>query len=352
MSVRHPLLSSAAQAALGRVGRALELEDTPLQADVALILAELDGAPPDTVVPLENEIRHFGRMGWWQNKPSFLERLRSPKTKPGEVMTQLPAFAWLLLFHANGRLREAALARLPGPPTAPFLFAALAYRLNDWVPQVRSAAVESARRLFPLTSPDIVATASLALLDREFQWSRWDSEAAALYDTLDRDDVATRVLDAFKRPASGPQARRFRLLARFPRYASAIPDLMRTAFDPTVRAVALAALLKRRVEWPVGYALEWINKASGTSRRVLKMEGRSLDHAFTLGELIEIGLRDPSGVVRRLAADAFTEAPDAPGHPEALLDLIVKDRSPAVRMRAAYMVRHGLVTGANKKAGG
>lgn len=349
MSLRHPLLSNSIRALLERVGDAIDDERAPKDHDLAEILARLAPLPPASIAQLASEIQQGARL-WAHRKPYLLGVLQARMT-PGMLMTQQPNAAWLLLFHYDGRVREAALDRLPGPPPSPFFFAAIALRLNDWAAQVRAAAERAARRLFPLTTPDVIAEAGLALLDREFHWARWTGEATTLYEPLGREDVAAPIIEAFKHPAKGPEARRFRYLLRFPRYEAAIPDLVRTAVNPAVRAVALNALLNRRIEWPVGYAIQWTDRVYGEGRRVRKMEGRAFAHDIPQGELIALGLADRSPVVRRLAADAFTAAPDAPADPDALLARMLEDRSPAVRMRADYMVRHGLI-GANKKAGG
>jgi hypothetical protein len=343
MSAKHPVLPDATRDLVRRIGDTLAKERAPAEVDVEALLTQLAPSPPGSIAQIASEIQKTARLWWWRSPQPRLVDLLGLRTTPGVLMTEQPSAAWLMLFHYDGRVREAALDRLPGPPTSPFLFAAIAFRLNDWAFQVRTAAERCARRLFPQTAPEIVAAAGLALLDREFHWSRWGDEAAALYETLDRDDVAAHILESFRRPANGPESRRFRYLLRFPRYEAAVQDLARTAANPAVRAIAFTALLNRRIEWPVGYTIQWTDKIYGEGRRVRKMEGHAFDHDIPPGALIEMGFADRSPMIRRLAADAFTANPTGPSDPAALLARMLEDRSPAIRMRADYMVRHGLV---------
>lgn len=349
MGRKHPFLSDAILTLLARLGDAVGRERSLDEHDLAELLALLSPLPPGSIAQIAAEIQQGAQL-WWRHQPRILDVLFT-RTPPGVLVAQQPSAAWLLLFHYDGRVREAALDALPGPPPSPFFFAAIAFRLNDWAFQVRGAAERNARRLFPLTAPNVVAEAGLALLDREFHWARWGREAAALYTVFDRDDVVAPIVETFKRPGKGQEARRFRYLMRFPRYEFAVADLARTATNPAVRAAAFAALLNHRIEWPVGYTIQWTDRVYNQGRRVRKMDGRAFDHDIPQGRLIEMGLADRSPLVRRLAADAFTASPEAPSDPAALVARMLLDRSPAVRMRADYMVRHGLV-GANKKAGG
>ena len=90
----------------------------------------------------------------------------SPRRVPSdqELLEINHDYAWLFLFHPNGYVREAALDSLNNPPTSPFFFAALAWRLNDWVPAVRQAAQRCAERVLYRTAADVAATAALYLL--------------------------------------------------------------------------------------------------------------------------------------------------------------------------------------------
>lgn len=76
------------------------------------------------------------------------------------ALTKHPALGYFFIFHGDGHLREAALKCLIEPPDSPFEFAAVTYRLNDWVEQVRDVAYDCASKLFPNVSAEVVAESS------------------------------------------------------------------------------------------------------------------------------------------------------------------------------------------------
>jgi hypothetical protein len=139
-------------------------------ADLSASLAGLDALPPDAALVASSHIRNICRLhgilsgiplngGAAPGAPRSLADL----IQLGEALQERrrqglllklrdePDLAWLLLFHGNGRWREIALDRIADPPVSAFRFIAITLRLNDWVKQVRAAAVECARRVFPGT---------------------------------------------------------------------------------------------------------------------------------------------------------------------------------------------------------
>ena len=158
------------------------------------ILDELASLPEHSVVRASREIATSAQLGWWQPEkrpirivptdgaPPFwlgrikylLELERVPSDK--ELLAANPNFAWLFLFHPSGYVREAALWCVNTPPKSSFFFAALAWRLNDWVAPVRQAAKRCFKRIFPEVAATVAADAALYLLERRFVWGRWRSQ--------------------------------------------------------------------------------------------------------------------------------------------------------------------------------
>jgi len=105
-------------------------------------------------------------------------------------------FSGLVLFLVprDGRLREAASRKLSGGLPTPFVFAAVALRLNDWAAPVQKAAIQCASRCFPFTNRDIVALAATVLLIRQVSWKRWSGEREALDEAFGRSDVAEHLI--------------------------------------------------------------------------------------------------------------------------------------------------------------
>jgi HEAT repeat protein len=323
---------------------AVDLDDQaiPSSANLDTALAGMARLPANAVSTAAYEIRDAARMTWWTTPRPFLLRLVTQRQTPVTLMAREPRFAWLFLFHGDGRVRQAALERLESPPTSPFLLAALALRLNDWVPEVRAAAKITAARLLPATSPDIIASVAMDLLDREFHWSRWTDEVVPLNTAFARSDVVAVLAEIFLRSPNGPLANRLRYVLRYPAYDVWLPLLALEAIQPSVRATALGCLIAKRVSWPVGFEWKWIDKAYGERRRVMALGSRSIEPAQSPEQLIVQGLHDPSPVVRRVAADALIEYRGQMSGVGELIIRLASDRSPSLRERADYMIRHPL----------
>ena len=83
--------------------------------------------------------------------------------------------SWLELCSHDGRKREAALRVTSGGAPSAFLLALALRRLNDWVPQVRTAARETLPQLVSNSEPQDVATVLWSLLAHWDTWGRMES---------------------------------------------------------------------------------------------------------------------------------------------------------------------------------
>jgi hypothetical protein len=275
--------------------------------------------------------RHpISRRFWRSVSPIGIER---------EALDTTPSLTWLYIFHGDGRLREAALHRIGDPPPNAFLFAALAYRLNDWAEPVRIAAEACARRVFPRTAPSIIAGAALHLLTQKQHWKRWGAEAAALDVALFRPDVIDQLASIFRAEAAGALSSAMRQALRSPHIDRHLPDLLDKAAQPAVRAIALQSLVEKRGTWPVGFRQEWIDKSLGRSRRIPAFEERPIEHSIPLAALVSTGATDRSVAVRKLAADALIKHADALAGLQETTGRLLRDPSRAVRERMDFYLR-------------
>ena len=221
----------------------------------------------------------------------------------------------------------------------PFLFAAVAWRLNDWAEPVRQAAARCARQCFPLTSPEVVARAAVTLLVRQTSWRRWGEERELLDQAFARTDVAEHLFDALVRNATGPMPSVLRHALRTPALDPYLKRIAHEAVQPQVRAVALDLLIQGRSEWPSGYGWRWLDKSLGLRQRVTTFGHRTLTVAVAKGELIALGVRDRSAAVRRVALDGVMRhllgTPEGREHAA----LLAADRSSSVRERAEFILR-------------
>ncbi len=296
--------------------------------DVSRKLAALSRARPEDVIHVGPELC----------APLF-RQYTDARPRAMALMRQHPRLAWLLIFHSNGRVREPALRALTEPPATASEFIAITLRLNDWVSVVRASAREAASRLFPLTSPDVVAAAAPYLLARRFMWTRWDDESGVLDDALARPDVAEHLSGSIGELRTGPGGSILRMAARFPSLDPYLPDLVRHARHPSVRAVALDMLVSGQARWTTGFDWAWVDKTYGIRKRVAVTATRPLSRTHDVETLIRDALTDRFAAVRKVAADALYEKRGTIGDALMLARSMLGDPSRAVRERAEFLVR-------------
>jgi hypothetical protein len=327
-SLAVKLTTLGAQLARGQSDR--ELSD---------VLSELAVLPADLVVRANREISDAARLGWWKPVPHYLLRMRKLLTEQ-ELLAQNPDYAWLFLFHGNGYVREAALDAINDPPASPFFFAALAWRLNDWVPQVRDAAAECAQRVLPRISADIAANAALYLLVRRLAWRRWNDEAAVLDLVFGRTDVITAMAKRLQQQSTGSLATLMRNALRYPDIDEHLPHLAANAVQPSVRAIAYQCLIAGKASWQTGFETVWIDKVYGLYRSIPKLGSRETKVAGPAGDWIRAAAYDRSSIVRKVAADALIADRARSLDAAALIARLAKDRHSAIRSRADFMLRN------------
>ncbi|MDH2344904.1 hypothetical protein [Bradyrhizobium sp. SSUT77] len=268
------------------------------------------------------------------------DRIKKDPPTERDLLKINPDYAWLFLFHPNGHIREAALWHINTPPRSPFFLAALAWRLNDWVGQVRQAARRCIERIGAGVSSEVAAETGLYLLSRHLIWGRWRDEAKTLDRILAREDVIAAIADRLRMRTTGPMAACLRNALRHPGIDRHLPALAAQAIQPSVRAVAYQSLISGKARWQTGYDWIWVDRVYGSRKRVPAFGTRELERSRPMASDIADGLRDRSAFVRKIVADAMivvrAELPDERG----VVALIADDPSPAVRSRADFMLRH------------
>ena len=257
-------------------------------------------------------------------------------------LTRYPDLGWLFLFHGDGYLRQAAMEALPGPPRSAFELAAICYRLNDWVENVRLAAEAYAARAFPETDPNVIAGAALFLLEMEPHLQRWSATGrAAVRHLLTRRDTAACLADTLQTALTGRQGYLLQQLLRDPSLDPYLHRLAHDAAHPGVRRVAMTCLLTGQARWLTGFRYEWIDKSMARRKRVPVHETRSLTVAGDLRALLSAAVADRSPKVRAVAADSLiAHRKEATSDMDRLAARLAEDTSPSVRSRAAYYLTH------------
>ena len=310
------------------------------QADRALedLLAEFSTLPANLIVRASWEIATAVTVG----ERSLLDQLLLYPLSEQELLAKNPDYGWLLLFHWNGYVREQALDAISTPPASPFFFAALAWRLNDWVGPVRRAAARCAERVLPRISPEVAANAAPYLLDRRLAWGRWNDEANVLDPIFGSRDVIANLAIYLQEQSTGPLATCLRNALRYPNIDEHLPRIAAAAVQPSVRAIAYQCLMTGKAIRPVGFEWAWIDKVYGLRRRVPVLALREVRTTRPGVEWIRDGIRDKSILVRRVAADALVAARSQLADAGDLIAQLAADRSSAIRSRADFMMRHPL----------
>jgi len=107
----------------------------------------------------------------------------------------------------DGRKREAALRVTSGGAPSAFLLALALRRLNDWVPQVRSAARETLPELASNSEPQDVANALWSLLAHWSTWGRMEpADSDAVVAIASSQPVALALRSKIMDTTAGPAA--------------------------------------------------------------------------------------------------------------------------------------------------
>jgi hypothetical protein len=256
------------------------------------------------------------------------------------LMRRWPRLAWLLLFHRSGYLREAALRAIEGPAPSPFWLAAVAMRLNDWVPEVRAAAVVAAERTLAVTAAAVVAETAVRIGAQIHRWRRWHGEIDVLTAAFDRPDVVEAIADLLQRGTVGGLGRALRAALRRPALDPHLLRLATSARLAEVRASALRPLIAREATWIVGYERVWVNKVYGQWRTEPVLARRPIEGTVVpVDDLIRAGARDAASSVRRVVAASLFDASLAPDLVREIAALLANDRSASIRARAAFLLR-------------
>lgn len=252
-----------------------------------------------------------------------------------------PDLGWLLLFSADGFVRQAAIEALTAAPQCPFEFTAIVYRLNDWVGNVRSASSEYCKQHLENTSAHIVTESAFFLLHQTRTLKRWDQTSKdLLQDAICRPAVMRQLKDKLLSARNGRVGAVFQQILQRPDFDQYLLELSKEAALPIIRAKASEVLLNRRAQWFVGYQKEWVDKSLGASRRVARFDSRPIEIDFQFDEVLLSASNDKSAHVRKVAADALiANRLTANKQMEQIALDLLQDRNWSVRSRAEFFAR-------------
>jgi hypothetical protein len=299
------------------------------------VIAQIGNQSPATIANADREIANAAGLNWWQPQ----QRIFGSNLSESELLLKNPGLEYLYLFHRNGRLREQALNRVHGPLPSGFIVAAVAWRLNDWVSEVRESAVSCANRCFDKTDPAILARFFLATLYQQASWGRWREEERELISRqLRRSDVISELAQLMLSERNGPLPSALSYVSRFPEIDCHLGSLAQNAINPGIRAIALRALIELEAKFANGMQWRWIDKPMGLGRKEPRIECRQLTITANREVLYRLGLRDKSAIVRRVALSGIIKFDRHELGYQKLARQYLSDTSPSVRSRAKFII--------------
>jgi hypothetical protein len=249
--------------------------------------------------------------------------------------------SWLELCSHDGHKREAALRVTRGGAPSAFLLALALRRLNDWVPQVRSAARETLPELASKSDPQDVATVLWSLLAHWDTWGRMESVDREIVTAIASSElVALALRSKIMAMAAGPAARVLAQCARSGTFDLWIEDFAYGAVQPAVRAGAFRWLLSGQVTCVAGRKWVWTDLAycKGKFEPIIDSRKVQTEKPFivTLGG----AMADSSPMVRRVAAEFLIRELRSLGeHALPLAQQMASDRSQCVAKRGDFALR-------------
>ncbi|WP_316014243.1 hypothetical protein [Roseobacter sp. HKCCA0434] len=315
---------------------------------VSAFRAALRDVPAEAVPRAAAEIRDVGQMFAWHldtkttgAESQLLHMIGLARKTPDSLLREHPDLGWFFMFHGSGYLRQAAMEALPTSPDSPFEVAAVVYRMNDWVENVRAASRVYAKKFLPSSDARTISEAAFFLIHQATLFGRWtDTSRSVVLENIYREDVLARLKEQFLAARSGKIGRSLSLILRRSDFDGYLRDLVMDADSPIVRAIAADTLLTKRARWHVGHRREWVNKALGVARRVPTFESRVVTIDIPVMDVLTAAMNDKSAQVRRTAAD-YLVANRYSLTPEMMVfrDRLSTDKSPAIRFRMDFLNR-------------
>ncbi|PVE44740.1 hypothetical protein [Limnohabitans planktonicus] len=212
--------------------------------------------------------------------------------------------SWLDLCSHDGRKREAALRVNSADAPSAFLLALGLRRLNDWVPQVRSAARETLPELASNSEPQDVADVLWSLLEHWSTWGRMEpADREAVVAIASREPVSLALKSKIMSTTAGPAALVLSQCARLTSFDSWIGEFAQGAVQPTVRARAFRWMFVGRSSWVVGRKWKWTDVAYCKGKLEPILESRDLPANQPFMATLCAAMEDRSPMVRRVAAE-------------------------------------------------
>jgi hypothetical protein len=252
-----------------------------------------------------------------------------------------PFLTWVDLCSGDGFKRERTLRSLSGRAPNRFFFVMAVRRLNDWVPQVRSAAREQLPSIAAASNPEDVVDVLCAVLPHWNSWGRSEDEGKQTLLAIASIEAVTQSLKSrLLTAAAGPLASVLAQAGQTSVLDAYLPDIASSAIQPSVRAKAYKSLLDGRAIWLAGRKWEWTDMRYCKGHFAPTLCDRPLAMRFPLEETLRAATSDRSVFVRRIAGDALIRELETLGAVARQLALILaSDSHPSVAERGNFALK-------------
>lgn len=350
------VLPLAAEDALRGLGTDL-FEYSVAQSRIAAIRQSLTNVDPWSFRRAQSQISRCAGLSSWPRYPYLSKKPLAQLFKRYEVspkrareqnatfnqnVMSIPDLAYVLIYDRYGHVREAAIRSMNGPLCSPFEVLALFDLMNNWVPEVRDAALEAVPRVLPLTNPKVLSVAIEALFGFMPQWKRWNkSKAHTAIENLVNKDVIVEMVSRLNKGLSRRSVALYSFLQRLCSVDAYHQNIFDHAGQSHLRAMALNTILRQRAKWVVGYKRAPVDKVFN-QYKILKVYDRRtvlFDNGQRLNSLTR-ALRDKSALVRSTAAQFLIDFPnDLSVDAIAAARQLSADRSQKVSSRGDFLLR-------------
>ncbi|HJW02456.1 MAG TPA: hypothetical protein VJ548_04175 [Azospira sp.] len=217
-----------------------------------------------------------------------------------------PFLSWIDLCSGDGFKRERTLRILSGRAPNRFFFAMAVRRLNDWVPQVRSAAREQLPSIAVASNPEDIVDVLCAVLPHWDSWGRSEDEGRqTLLAIASIEAIAHSLKSRLITAAAGPLASVLAQVGRTSAFDAYLPQIANNAIQPSVRAKAYKSLLDGKAIWVAGRKWEWTDIRYCEGHFLPTLFERPLTTKSPLEETLRAASSDRSTFVRRVAGDVL-----------------------------------------------
>lgn len=252
-----------------------------------------------------------------------------------------PFLTWIDLCNGDGFKRERTLRTLSGRAPNRFFFAMAVRRLNDWVPQVRSAAREQLPSIASASNPEDVVDVLCAVFPHWNSWGRSGYEGKQTLLAIASIDAVTHSLKSrLVAATAGPLSSVLSQAGQTEALDAYLPEIASNAIQPSVRAKAYKSLLDGKVMWLAGRKWEWTDKRYCKGHFKPTLFDRPLSMQMPLEETLRAASSDRSAFVRRVAGDVLIRESGTLGAVALqLATILASDPHPSVAERGNFALK-------------